>query len=470
MRGNPEAHELIAPGNLDAVLHLLATEPGVWTPIAGGTELMVAHAAGRLNARKLVSLWGIPDLRFIRLEENSVVVGAGATFIDLRKSTAVARDLPLLAKAAGWIGSIANQSRATLGGNLVNGSPAADSSPALLVYDAEIEIISERGRRTVPYNTFHTGYKRNALAPDELIFAVHLPRRFGQHRQYLRKVGTRRAMAISKVALAATALVENDVIREIRLGAASLAAFPVRLFKTEAAILGQPVNKETFRAACRAILAEALPIDDIRSTAEYRRRVAANLVEEFLLELTRPAAPVSPAPMNPILAAWNAASEAAAFDAMIACCGARRWAQALVATRPIQNQEKMLAAADRVWSTMGEPDWMEAFACHPRIGGGIGERKAHATPKSVAWSAQEQSGAAQAAERVLQELAAGNAQYEERYGFTYIVCATGKSAEEMLDLLNRRLASDRATELREAAEQQRQITGIRLRKWMQENG
>jgi OHCU decarboxylase len=466
MRGNPEAHELIAPGNLAAVLHLLAAEPGVWTPIAGGTELMVAHAAGRLTARKLVSLWGIPDLRFIRVEENSIAVGAAATFIDLRKSAAIASDLPLLSKASAWIGSIANQSRATLGGNLVNGSPAADSSPALLAYDAEIEIISERGRRTIPYSDFHTGYKRNALAPDELIFAVHLPRRFASHRQYLRKVGTRRAMAISKVALAATALVESEIVREIRLGAASVAAFPVRLFKTEAAILGRPINKETIRAARRAILAEALPIDDIRSTAEYRRRVAANLIEEFLHELMRPATPTSSEPINPALAAWNAASEAAALDAMIACCGARRWARALVAMRPIQNQEQMLAAADRVWSTMEEPDWLEAFACHPRIG----EKKAHATPQSVAWSAQEQSGAAQAAERVLAELAAGNAQYEERYGFTYIVCATGKSAEEMLAILNRRLASSRATELREAAEQQRQITGIRLRKWMQENG
>jgi OHCU decarboxylase len=474
MRGNPEAHELIAPGSLDAVLHLLAAEPGVWTPIAGGTELMVAHAAGRLNARKLVSLWGIPDLRFIRVEENSIILGAGATFIDLRKSAAIARNLPLLAKASAWIGSIANQSRATLGGNLVNGSPAADSSPALLACDAEIEIVSVRGRRSIPYSEFHTGYKRNVLAPDELIFAVHLPRRFAHHRQYLRKVGTRRAMAISKVALAATALVETEsgskIIREIRLGAASLAAFPVRLFKTEAAILDRPVNKETIRAARSAVLAEALPIDDIRSTAEYRRRVAANLVEEFLRELMRPAASLDAAPINSTLAAWNAASESAAFDAMIACCGARRWAQAVVAQRPFSSTEELFAAADRVWSTMEEPDWMEAFACHPRIGGGIGERKAHAMPKSVAWSAQEQSGAAQAAERVLAALAAGNAQYEERFGFTYIVCATGKSAEQMLAILNRRLASSRADELREAAEQQRQITQIRLRKWMQENG
>ena len=186
-------------------------QPGEWTPIAGGTELMVAYAAGRLSAPKLVSLWGIPDLRFIETNAESIVIGAATTFRDLREHAAIAAELPLLAKAASWIGSIANQSRATIGGNLVNGSPAADSSPALLVYDAEIEMISVRGNRRIPYSEFHTGYKRNALAADELLYAIHLPRRFARHRQYLRKVGTRRAMAISKVALAATALLEDGV-------------------------------------------------------------------------------------------------------------------------------------------------------------------------------------------------------------------------------------------------------------------
>jgi CO/xanthine dehydrogenase FAD-binding subunit len=283
-------HELVAPGSLDAVLELLAAEPGVWTPIAGGTEIMVAHAAGRLNATKLVSLWGIRDLRFIQVATDSVSIGAGATFVDLRRHAELCEFWPLMARAASWIGSIANQSRATLGGNLVNGSPAADSSPALLVYDAEIELISVRGRRRIPYCEFHTGYKRNVLAQEELVYALHLPRRFSHHKQYLRKVGTRRAMAISKVALAGTALFNNGVngegvIGEIRLGAASLAAFPARLLKTEQTVLGRQITRETITAAREALLAEAAPIDDIRSTAEYRKRVAANLVEEFLLEV-----------------------------------------------------------------------------------------------------------------------------------------------------------------------------------------
>jgi OHCU decarboxylase len=169
--------------------------------------------------------------------------------------------------------------------------------------------------------------------------------------------------------------------------------------------------------------------------------------------------------MNAVLDRWNKAEESEALRAMIACCGARRWAEAMVALRPMASVVELSMAADRVWSGMEETDWMEAFACHPRIG----ERKpAHASAKSQAWSRQEQSSAEDAGEAVLAELTAGNALYVERFGFTYIVCATGKSAEEMLSILNRRLASERAAELREAAEQQRQITQIRLGKWLVE--
>jgi 2-oxo-4-hydroxy-4-carboxy-5-ureidoimidazoline decarboxylase len=169
--------------------------------------------------------------------------------------------------------------------------------------------------------------------------------------------------------------------------------------------------------------------------------------------------------MNPILAAWNMAETAEAVAAMIACCGALRWAEAMAASRPIADATELSAAADREWARMEETDWMQAFACHPRIGE---RRAAHATAKSAAWSSQEQASTASATEQMIEALARGNALYEERYGFTYIVCATGKPVEEMLAILKRRLGSDRETELREAAEQQRQITQIRLRKWLAE--
>jgi OHCU decarboxylase len=161
------------------------------------------------------------------------------------------------------------------------------------------------------------------------------------------------------------------------------------------------------------------------------------------------------------LAAWNQASETDALNAMLACCGAHRWAAALAALRPIANEDELRAAADRAWSTMQESDWLEAFACHPRIG----ERKA-AQDQHAAWSRQEQSSLSSALESVLEQLATGNAQYEDRFGFTYIVCATGKSASEMLEILNSRLNSSREAELRTAAEQQRQITQIRIGKWL----
>lgn len=169
--------------------------------------------------------------------------------------------------------------------------------------------------------------------------------------------------------------------------------------------------------------------------------------------------------MNAVLSSWNASEPDVALEAMLACCGALRWARAMVALRPMSTVAELSASADRVWNTMQETDWMEAFACHPRIG----ERKAtHAPAQTAAWSRQEQSGANNASDRALAELAAGNAIYEQSFGFTYIVCATGKSAEEMLAILTRRMANDREAELREAAEQQRQITQIRLGKWLGE--
>jgi CO/xanthine dehydrogenase FAD-binding subunit len=231
-------------------------------------------------------VWGLPELNFIRVGNDCISIGGGVTFGQIRRHAAIAADFPLLTLAASWIGSIANQNRATLAGNIANGSPAADAPPALLVYDAEIELISQRGSRRLAYSAFHLGYKQSVLEPDELVLALHLPRRFAKHAQYLRKVGTRKAMAITKVALAGTAIVESSRVIEIRLAAASVADRPVRLTATETALLGKTLSSETRHAARNALLGEVRPIDDIRSTAEYRKHVAANLLDEFLDELT----------------------------------------------------------------------------------------------------------------------------------------------------------------------------------------
>ena len=167
--------------------------------------------------------------------------------------------------------------------------------------------------------------------------------------------------------------------------------------------------------------------------------------------------------MNSVLEEWNEADEQIAIDAMLACCGSRRWTAQMVALRPIASLAELSEVADRVWGTMGEPDWMEAFARHPRIG----ERKAiPALGTSGSWSQEEQAGTKSASDDTMRELYQGNSLYEEKFGFTYIVCATGKTGDEMLAILKRRLSNDRMSELKEAAEQQRQIMQLRLGKWM----
>jgi CO/xanthine dehydrogenase FAD-binding subunit len=285
MRARPSEYELVAPGSLPAVLALLSSEPGSWMPIAGGTELMVQYGAGKLGARKLVSLWGLPELRSVESTAQEVLIGAGCTYTDLRNDPVVEREFPLLARAASWTGSIANQNRGTLGGNIVNGSPAADSLPALMVYEAELLLASARGTRRVPYVDFHTGYKQTILAPDEIIRAIALQPRFSGYHAYSRKVGTRNAQAIAKLCLAGLAKTSGNTIEDVRLAIGSMAVTPLRLRKTEGILLGRPWSAALMSEARQALETEVAPIDDIRSSARYRLQVAGNLLQEFLAGL-----------------------------------------------------------------------------------------------------------------------------------------------------------------------------------------
>jgi CO/xanthine dehydrogenase FAD-binding subunit len=289
MHSDPSQFALTAPPSLVEALTLLAQDPGRHTPIAGGTELMVAFAAGRLNQTSLLSINHLPELRFIHSTDASITIGANTTFTDIRRNPTIARDLPLLTQSASWTGSIANQNRATLGGNLCNASPAADTPPALLAYDATVTLISSTTTRILPYADFHLAYKRTALQPDELLHSVTIPRAYSAHQHFIRKVGTRNAQAISKTALAAVASLQDQTLQEIRLAAASLADRPIRLHATEAALthasLAPADFPTTLRQARAALATESHPIDDIRSTARYRSAVAANLLEQFLRTL-----------------------------------------------------------------------------------------------------------------------------------------------------------------------------------------
>jgi OHCU decarboxylase len=462
MRANPAEFELIAPRTLPAVLALLAREQDAWLPIAGGTDVMVQYAAGKLLSRKLVSIWNVPELRRMEVSADEIQIGAGCTYTDLRQHEGVHREFPLLTSAASWTGGIANQNRGTLGGNIVNASPAADSLPALLAYDAELLLVSLRGERRVPYAGFHVSYRRTRLAPGELIHSICLKKRFSEYYAHARKVGARNAQAIAKVCLAALGRLADGQVEDVRLAMGSVAPVPLRLVEAERIIKGKQIDRQLLQAARATAASEIKPIDDIRSTSSYRAAVAGNLVAEFLKQL-RAMGALSKNTKD-VLVQWNALQSDKAAADILSCCASRAWARGMAARRPILNEAALLAACDEVWRNLPEADWIDAFRSHPRIG--ESHSPAASAPRSVAWSGEEQQKVGTAAEDTKAALAAGNREYEQRFHRIFIVCATGRSAAEILAILERRLLNDEATELQEAAEQQRQIAHLRLKKWL----
>jgi len=265
---------------------VLAKEPGVWRPFAGGTDLMVLLEAGKLPHKKYLNIWNLPELRGIEVTASQVTLGALTTYTEVQQEKVLQAEFPMLCQAASETGGLAIQNRGTLGGNIVNASPAADSPPALLAYDAELELVSLAGARWVPYHGFHTGYKQMGIKTDELLTRIRLPRSSEKLQHYYRKVGTRKAQAISKVCFAGTALVRAGKIDDLRIALGSIAPVPLRCVQTEDALRGSELNKTSIDRA-RAVLAkEIVPIDDIRSTSNYRQQVSLNLLEDFLRHLS----------------------------------------------------------------------------------------------------------------------------------------------------------------------------------------
>ncbi|HYH87379.1 MAG TPA: xanthine dehydrogenase family protein subunit M [Pyrinomonadaceae bacterium] len=286
MRAYLPAYELTVPRTLNDALALLRDEPGVWQPFAGGTDLMVLLEAGRLDYRKFFSVARLAELRGIEESDAHVTLGALTTYTDVRRSDVLSREFPMLGRAASETGGLAIQNRGTLGGNIANASPAADSPPALLAYGAQIELVSTEGARWVEYADFHTGYKQTLMRADELIARVRLPRPREGARHFYRKVGTRRAQAISKVCIAALAETGDDgALTVVRIALGSVAPVVLRCRRTEELLKGRRPDAELIRDARGALAEDISPIDDIRSTARYRMRVAENLLEEFLTEV-----------------------------------------------------------------------------------------------------------------------------------------------------------------------------------------
>ncbi|HUQ78908.1 MAG TPA: xanthine dehydrogenase family protein subunit M [Patescibacteria group bacterium] len=255
------------------------------TPIAGGTDLMV-RITGEIGPppAAMVDLSRLEELRGISVDGEAVVLGARTTYTEIRGSDACREHLPALVDTAATIGAAQIQNRGTLGGNIANGSPAGDTLPVLLALDAEIVVGGSRGERTIPAADFWVAYRRTALAPDELILRIRLPVAGGREVRF-RKIGTRRAQAISKVVLA---LAWRDGGRpghawsDVRLALGSVADRPIRARATEAVLEDAAPTSEAADAAAVALAAEIHPIDDVRSTADYRRAVAARVLHRMI--------------------------------------------------------------------------------------------------------------------------------------------------------------------------------------------
>jgi xanthine dehydrogenase small subunit len=277
-----------SPSRLEAAYALLADANGPpWRPLAGGTDLMV-QMTGEIGEppERVLDIWDLDEMRGISVERDALVIGALTTYTQMRTSAVVAEFLPALAEAAATIGAAQIQNRGTIGGNVVNASPAGDTLPILLACGAEIVLGSAAGERSVAADDFWTGYRTTARRPDELVLRLRIPL-VADRQVRFRKVGTRRAQAISKVvvALAWRAAGDDAPWDDVRLALGSVAATTIRAQRTEAVLEGARPTRDVADAAASALRDELQPIDDVRSTAEYRRTVAARVVHRLIRDV-----------------------------------------------------------------------------------------------------------------------------------------------------------------------------------------
>lgn len=259
---------------LDDALKILRDEPR--RPVAGATDVYVALNFGTTADRRFLDIWALDELRGISMRGDTVVIGALTTYTEMLRSSEIQHRLPMLVAASQLVGGAQIQNRGTIGGNVANASPAGDSLPVLFVADASVVARSAKEERKIPITQFYTGYRKTVLKSDELITAIEIPQVKGQ--QTFRKVGTRAAQAISKVAFAGVRGSDGP-----KLSFGSVGPTVVRVSKTEKALAAGGSIDE----AVTILAQEITPIDDVRSTGEYRLRVATNLLRWFWKETAR---------------------------------------------------------------------------------------------------------------------------------------------------------------------------------------
>lgn len=283
MKGFIPDYYLESCKDLSEVLSKLYQDPQKWKLFAGGTDLMVLFESGRLQHKNFLDISQLPELKGIKESAKELRIGGGVTYSELQQHPIIKVEFPIIAQAAKLTGAKAIQNRGTIGGNIANASPAADTAPALLAYAARLEISSHRnGRRDLDYCSFHTDYKKMDLASDEIITSISLPRYMNWTHHYYKKIGTRAYQSISKVAISIAAKIENQTIEAIKIGLASVAPYPSLAENLERYLVGKKISEIEKYQVKNLLLQSYEPIDDIRSTAEYRKKVLENIVLDAL--------------------------------------------------------------------------------------------------------------------------------------------------------------------------------------------
>lgn len=277
------------PKSLGEALKLMAGEGTRGRPIAGGTDLMVQWASGvQPVPERAIDLSGLAELRGITETADAVVLGAGVTHAEIRSSPLVQKHLPSLAQAAATIGGAQIQARGTLAGSVANASPAGDLAPGLLITNGRVVVASTGGEREIDLTKFFLGYRKIDLRPEELIVRFVLPKLPEGHRELFCKLGPRAAQAISKVMGSCRGAADQEkTVRAFAVALGSVAPVPIRLFEFERWIVGKKIGKKVLDEAEQRVAALLKPIDDIRSTAEYRRWVSGRIVRGFLEDLAK---------------------------------------------------------------------------------------------------------------------------------------------------------------------------------------
>lgn len=275
-----------SPTKLQEALGVLADHQDDVTILCGGTDLMVFMELGTEKPKRVLNIWNLQELRGVCEDEDHVIIGATTTYTQIIRSPLVQQYLPTLVESAQMVGARQIQNRGTLGGNLGNASPAADTPPVLLAAGGTVQLMSQSGPREVDLDQFFTGYRQTARRPDELISSVRIHKKQPTHHDWFQKVGTRQAQSISKVVIGARATRDNQgKLLNVRLAAGSVAATTCRLKETEAALTGHIASPDLNDTVVAAVSRDIAPIDDIRSTAEYRLRVTSNLVKRWIRAL-----------------------------------------------------------------------------------------------------------------------------------------------------------------------------------------